>query len=420
MKASVDNDPNRIIIGLPIRKGCRYEIPFEIPNSLQRYFADTSFWFECSDSIDIPDSIAIIPAVANIIPFSWVFKCELVIPTLDESFYRAIPKIKRGYIDMLPNLHLGGSLKVEDIVCNISNSASGKPLLLFSGGVDAWCSLVRHIGEKPHLVSVWGSDISTGNVAGWGVVNEYSKAVASSLGLLYSHVKSNLREMINYRALDDSKEMMTAGYRWWHDLQHGIGLLSLTAPLSYATDAPIAYIASSNTAKDKGRYVCASDPTIDNNYSVGLLHAIHDGYELTRQDKVDAIVNYAQENNISFQLRVCYHVESGGNCCQCEKCARTILEIIAAGGQPTRFGFDCSPLKFNLLMWRMKNFFLLTYPFYYHDIAYAVRSRNIKLPKSANWVLSGNLDAICDNGFKRAWKRFHNFGASLYHELIGR
>lgn len=71
-------------------------------------------------------------------------------------------------------------------------------------------------------------------------------------------------------------------------------------------------------------------------------------------------------------------------------------------------------------MWRMKHFFRLTYPFYYHDIAEAVRARGIELPPSARWVLSDNIDLICDNKFKRGWERFHRLGSDIYHKLLGR
>lgn len=409
-----------ISIGKPVYNNDRCEVAFELPPDLRPFFRTTSFWFECPDAGEVPESIAIIPAVANLIPFAWVFGCELEVASLDKAFYDSIPEIKLGYINMLPKLQIGGTLKVGTVVCNSGNPATGRPLLLFSGGVDAWCSFVHHVDERPHLVSIWGSDIPTDNDLGWDVVDRHSKTVAESFNLSYSHVRSNLREMIDYRVLDSSPEMTEAGYKWWHELQHGIGLLSLAAPLGYATGAPIVYIASSFTARDKGTYVCASDPTIDNHFAVGSLRAIHDGYELTRQDKVDSIVRYAQAGNKSLQLRVCYHVSSGRNCCRCEKCARTILEILAAGGRPEQFGLDCPPWKFNILMWRMKHVFRLTYPMFYYEVAAAVRERNIKLPKSAEWVLSDNLDEVCDNDFKRAWERFHNFGAGLYYKLIGR
>lgn len=51
-------------------------------------------------------------------------------------------------------------------------------------------------------------------------------------------------------------------------------------------------------------YVCASDPTIDNYFAVADCRAFHDGYELTRQNMVDTIVQYAKGTAAQVSLRV--------------------------------------------------------------------------------------------------------------------
>lgn len=414
---------SRIRVGAPKYNGKRYEISFTVPVALRSYFKTESFWFECPDAGRVSDSIALVPVVANLLPFAWVFDCSLEVPCLDAAFVEAVPKIKQGYVDMLPNVTLGGCLNAHEVVScetDLSSDCCGSPLLLFSGGADAWCTFVRHVDERPHLVSIWGADIGCSNVSGWVLVDGHSNSVAKAFDVDYSYIKSNFKEMIDYRKLDKSPIMKKAGYAWWHDVQHGIGLLSLAAPLGSAKNARRIYIASSNTEKDKGSYVCASDPTIDNLFVAGQLRGYHDAYELTRQGKIDEIVRYAASSSRQVNMRVCYHVETGRNCCHCEKCARTILEILAASGNPRDFGFDYSPGQFNLLMWRMRHIFRLTYPFYYHDIAEAVRERGIELPPSARWVLSDDIDRICDNKFKRGWERFHKFGANIYHSIRGR
>ena len=62
----------------------------------------------------------------------------------------------------------------------------------------------------------------------------------------------------------------------------------------------------------------------------------------------------------------------------------------------------------------------LSYPFYYHDVANAVRARGISLPDSASWVLSGNLDRICNNKFKAALRSLRRLGVKIYHAIIGK
>lgn len=418
MTAPVSSDTsfNIISIGRPVLDGCRYSIPFSVPEKLNSFFRSDEFWFECPDAGEVPESIAVIPAVANLLPFAWVFDCELRVDSIDKTFYEAVPDIKRGYENMACDLILNGSFSVNRVVDNHCDGENGSPLSLFSGGVDAWCTLARHSDEKPHLVTVWGADVDCENPSGWKKVDEHSASVSSGYGLSYSYVRSNFRNFINYRILDASPTMAACDYHWWYNLQHGIGIIGLAAPLAYACKAPRIYIASSNTEMDKP-YVCASDPTIDNYFAVADCRAFHDGYELTRQDKVDTIVQYAKSVAARVSLRVCYHVQSGKNCCRCEKCARTILEILSSGGNPREFGFTYSSLQFAVLMWRMEHVFRLVYPEFYYDIAAAVRERGITLPVTARWVLSDDLASICDNKFKRNWERFHAFGANLYHGI---
>lgn len=408
-----------ITISRPVMKDGCCIIPFILPDKLKSYFRISSFQFECPDASEVPESIAVVPAVANLLPFAWVYDCVLSVGSLDETFYEAIPDIKHGYANMLSKLDLKGSLDVGSIVDNRGDRPCGSPLLLFSGGVDAWCTLIRHIDEQPHLVSVWGADIRCENTTGWSLVDAHSKEVAGSFDISYSFVKSNLRDMINYRALDNSLELRTAGYNWWHDVQHGIGLLSLTVPLAYETGAPRTYIASSFYAGDRGKYTCASDPTIDNHFAAGPMNGFHDGYELTRQDKIQTIVDYSLETGSPINLRVCFHVQSGRNCCRCEKCGRTLLGIFAAGGDPRAFGFEYSFAKLLLLSLRMRFFYRMKMVTYRY-IQQAALTRRKNIPRCFSWLFSDRLETICDNGFKRGWERFHKFGAGFYHKLSGR
>lgn len=100
------------------------------------------------------------------------------------------------------------------------------------------------------------------------------------------------------------------------------------------------YFASSFTAADKGKITCASDPTIDNFVKFAGSCVVHDGYEFSRQDKVHNIVEFSNKNGIKVPLRVCWKSTGGKNCCQCEKCWRTILELIAEGASAENYDLN--------------------------------------------------------------------------------
>lgn len=110
----------------------------------------------------------------------------------------------------------------------------------------------------------------------------------------------------------------------------------------YALGVETVYIASSYTF---GQYiVCVSDPRIDNCVKCAGVNTIHDGYELSRQDKVKFIVDYHNTSKHDMLLRVCLF--NTKNCCKYEKCFRSVLVITAEGGDVRKFGFDIKePLK---------------------------------------------------------------------------
>ena len=83
---------SRIRVDAPISNGKRYEFPFSVPDALRSCFKSESFWFECPDAGRVSGGIALAPAVANFLPFSWVFDCSLKVPCLDAAFVEVVSK----------------------------------------------------------------------------------------------------------------------------------------------------------------------------------------------------------------------------------------------------------------------------------------------------------------------------------------
>ena len=97
---------------------------------------------------------------------------------------------------------------------------------------------------------------------------------------------------------------------------------------------------------------------------------VHDGYEYTRQDKIHNICKFLERSNEkSVQLRVCWKSSGGENCCECEKCYRTILEILVEKKDPNDFGFNFTKEKRAKMMKEMPKIDLVKYNFanYYSD-----------------------------------------------------
>ena len=289
------------------------------------------------DIVDLPDSIAVVPLLANILPISWIYDAEIIVPMCDEAFYKSIKDFKQGYRNMYPQIDFAGKLTVGELQDNRLSNKSGATAF-FSGGVDAFCTLIRHNAEKPTLIMLWGADVSLEDEEGWSNVSTHLKKISESFEVDYVTVKSNFRKFLNEGLL--TQKIKKGGDDWWHGFQHGIGIISHAAPIMYLHGKKTVYIASSFTSTDKGNYTCASDPTIDNYVRFCGAEVVHDGYELNRQEKIQIITDFSKKTGISVPLRVCWESRGGSNCCHCEKCWRTILGLYATGNDPRDYGFN--------------------------------------------------------------------------------
>ena len=57
----------------------------ELLNTNERMFVEYNFDIE-----EVPDSIAIIPFIGNVLPLSWVFDLKIAVNEIDKQFYECI------------------------------------------------------------------------------------------------------------------------------------------------------------------------------------------------------------------------------------------------------------------------------------------------------------------------------------------
>lgn len=319
-------------------------VQFSYSDNLAKYVKSNCFMadYAISDA-KVPDSIAFIPIVANLLPLVWLMDIQLYVPTLDEEFYNCIINVKKGYQQMYPNIQFKGNIisKREPNKIKLDKS-----LVFFSGGVDAFASLVAHIDEKPYLFSICGADVSLDDTSSWENVYAAIMKVASNLDLDSMICRSNLRTFISEDNLTEFIHALGINDSWWHAFQHSVGMIGLVAPLAYKYGIKYIYFGSTNTALDKGKFTIASDPSIDEEVKFFGVNIIHDQYEYSRQEKLRHIIKYSKQIKYQPYLRVCWHDANGKNCGKCEKCLRTIYGIIAEHADPVDYGFYLSQKEF--------------------------------------------------------------------------
>ncbi|WP_394213536.1 hypothetical protein [Psychrobacter piscatorii] len=83
-------------------KGVLYS--YEVSDSIKKFFKEP-FFIDYDVSVeDVPDSILIIPLLANVLPISWLVGFNITVDSLDEQFYQAALEIKKVFIEEFPEI----------------------------------------------------------------------------------------------------------------------------------------------------------------------------------------------------------------------------------------------------------------------------------------------------------------------------
>ena len=317
----------------------RIDYRYRASEEISGYFRESSMFIEYTSFVEsVPKSLLAIPFVANVLPVIWMTDSILWIEEIDRTFYECLLRLKSAFQDLYPNVKLGGRVVAAKLIEN-TYSPTREALLLFSGGIDAHVSYLRLREEKPLLLNIqgWFKSITDENQAHVAEADKNDiQGFAKREGVEFEFVKSNFAVFIN-AALFDSKFRKKLGDSLWHGFQHAMNFITISMPIAYLRGIHSIYIASSFSLGHVGQ--CASYPTTDNEYKFAQNgRCVHDAFELSRQDKVHYLVEYQKKSQKSYPVRVCSFNLT--NCCECDKCFRSILEIVAENGDIHDFGFN--------------------------------------------------------------------------------
>lgn len=333
---------SQIIIKGIKKENSHIKIDYDVSDNLKEFFnLQNKFEVDYYENIEsVPDSIAVIPFISNVLPIIWLTNSELVVKELDEKYAKSINKTRKSFNDMYKTNIFKGKITIKKTTINASKRKKENTSVFCSGGVDSTLSLVECLksGKTPLLITIWGTDVWDYNKEGWNSLNEYSSEIGKKLKLKNLYVKTNFRKFIYEHVLTEKLLKGKINDSWWRGIQHGIGLIGHVAPLAYVHNIVTHYIPATLNKKNLGA-TCGSFPTIDESVKFLDCKINHSGYEYTRLEKVEEIVKYFSGKEI--KLRVCY-MDKGKllNCCNCEKCFLTIMELVSIGANPREWGFD--------------------------------------------------------------------------------
>lgn len=310
-----------------------------------------SVWFR------IPQELGSIPISGDPFLAGFLIACMYVGESLhidapvSKRLLRKIPEIQSLIISWYPEFKEIPVTCRETDVTSVEQQNLGTACC-FSGGVDSWYSLLKNQEDISHLILVQGTGGKNKNVKYWESQKKTAEIVASSFNKKLIMVSTNLRQQTDMKSIFRRKEHYWGkpylGEDFYGNCTHG----SFLAAIGLCLRGRISEFIIPSTHPYSLLKPWGSHPLLDNLWSVENLVFIHDGCEASRLEKIQQQV--AKSTLALKNLKVCPSMPQNTvtefNCCQCEKCLRTMIQLRLCGvlNQATTFAEPLDLQKFKI------------------------------------------------------------------------
>lgn len=327
--------------------GSSVEYEVDYSRELRRFFDTSTFSVSYDvDVSDVPRGVLTIPVLAQVCPVAWATDSTVAVDAVDRTFVESLSAVRETLERMYPAFIGGGTLRPKKVTDHRADPGEFEgSAQLFSGGVDSLATYVRHRDADPALISIQGWVVGVDEDERWRQAMGHVQRFAEREGQQTHGVTANISSFLDHTMLNVHYKHHTDG-GWYSGVGHGLGLLGVCAPLAYSRGYGVIHVGSTHwdgfeldsvTWPGRGS-PWGSHPAIDDNVQWSGTRGHHDAYEITRQDKVDLLADYARETD-PFVIRTCTYDDLGGNCNRCEKCVRTATGLLLAGVDPNDFGY---------------------------------------------------------------------------------
>lgn len=326
----------------PSSMGTKVLYDYDAPESLTKYIKGSPLFVEFPGDVrSVAEAILTIPFVGIMLTVTMLLDIEIRVPSLDKAFHNSLKEVEAVFQNMYPKAGIQCRVKVPQLISNVQSAGGTTDCsLFFTGGVDATSALVELAEKKPLLINIWGGDLRLTDDASHEELERYLDRLTAHLGLHYCFIKTNAREMFEENSLGFLCEKLLGHERnhgWWASIAHILSMSSTIAPWLWHKGISIHYIGSSYDPATK---------TFDANNGM-LIEAltymecrfVSVDARINRNEKATKIVTYRETTQAPIELKVCWNRTAGVNCSACEKCYRTILNIMSNHGDPNQYGF---------------------------------------------------------------------------------
>lgn len=309
-----------------IREGNR--VTYDFTTSLP-YFKKKRFFVEYDARLgDVPAGFLAVPFAAAAAPVAWAAGARLTVGELDRDFMASLESCKDYFRSRFAGRwSFDSSLEASPVANECAPTGAG---MLFSSGLDSLTTYIRRKAENPELFTVFGADIPLAHADFIKLCKTRFETLAREHGARLRYIHTDIREALDFDRLRRYSR------NWYGDVAHGLMMSALVAPASYGRLRTL-YVASCAHRARMG-HSCGSDADLLERVRWAGAAVKNDNQDLTRSEK---IALYLKDNETFYpSLRVCWMQFKSLNCSRCEKCLRTICELLANNIDPARCNFS--------------------------------------------------------------------------------
>lgn len=313
-------------------------------------FKKKDFFIEYKKELgDPPESVLTLPFIAMMMPIAWAAGADVVASSVDAAFADSLERASAYWRKCYPRWPFHSELKASRVENSFKTSRAG---MLFSSGLDSLATYVRQRGKKPELFTVIGADFpySKSNFAvicKEQLFEDFAQREAVELTYIYTDINDIL----------DLDKLARYATNWYGAVQHGLMLMSLVAPVSCGYLKEL-FIASCSHRPDP-QFPCGSEPDVVRHFRWAGSEAVDDLHDINRAQKIGRYLKSSPE--LHRYLRVCWAQFDEINCSRCEKCLRTICEILLNNLDPNAFNFKVTGETLAFLKRKLRSRYYLFY-----------------------------------------------------------
>lgn len=324
---------------------------------------------------ELPESILALPITFYMLPITWFYDVELIVPSIDKTLFNSLENIYQAYAKIYGPFkpEWKGKVTAKNIIENKALTNHYDNIIFFSGGVDAVHAGINNPGSRNILVTVPSIEVTFNqqDEENYGtdfikiktqLIREFSNISGSNWLMITNNFLANV---FNDKKVQDDltnvfKLTSAAFYQdgWWG--MKYLGNLLSSAPFAFAMGISKLIMGSAFEPlenKPSSNMDGANPELSDSMKFSSITFAEQDGLLTRRSKKVQNITNWFGLKNSTTKIWAC-SANDTEQCSKCLKCIRTQLNLLCAKQNPRDWGF----VNFN-----EKQFEKLIYSYEYNE-----------------------------------------------------